>query len=77
MTIANRLYAGFAFIILLLVATTVIGTYQVDEINKTLTRVNEVGSEKQRYAINYRGSVHDRYECANRHRGGRTKLGSG
>ena len=60
MTIANRLYAGFAFIILLLVATTVIGTYQVDEINKTLTRVNEVGSEKQRYAINYRGSVHDR-----------------
>ena len=60
MTIANRLYAGFAFIILLLVATTVIGTYQVDEINKTLTRVNEVGSEKQRYAINFRGSVHDR-----------------
>lgn len=60
MTIANRLYAGFAFIILLLVATTVIGTYQVDEINTTLTRVNEVGSEKQRYAINFRGSVHDR-----------------
>lgn len=60
MTIANRLYAGFAFIILLLIATTIIGTYQVDEINTTLTRVNEVGSEKQRYAINYRGSVHDR-----------------
>lgn len=60
MTIANRLYAGFAFIILLLVTTTVIGTYQVDEINTTLARVNEVGSEKQRYAINYRGSVHDR-----------------
>lgn len=60
MTIANRLYAGFAFIILLLVATTIIGTYQVDEINTTLTRVNDVGSEKQRYAINFRGSVHDR-----------------
>ncbi|RUO77105.1 methyl-accepting chemotaxis protein [Idiomarina seosinensis] len=60
MTIANRLYAGFAFIILLLIATTIIGTWQVDEINKTLTRVNEVGSEKQRYAINFRGSVHDR-----------------
>lgn len=60
MTIANRLYSGFAFIILLLVLTTLIGTYQVGEINNTLTRVNEVGSEKQRYAINFRGSVHDR-----------------
>ncbi|AWL13139.1 Putative methyl-accepting chemotaxis protein [Saliniradius amylolyticus] len=60
MTIANRLYAGFAFLILLLVITTLIGTFQVDEINTTLTRVNEVGSEKQRYAINFRGSVHDR-----------------
>ena len=60
MTIANRLYAGFAFILLLLVITTIVGTYQVGEIDKTLTRVNEVGSEKQRFAINYRGSVHDR-----------------
>jgi methyl-accepting chemotaxis protein len=60
MTIANRLYAGFAFILLLLAITTIIGTYQVGEIDKTLVRVNEVGSEKQRFAINYRGSVHDR-----------------
>ena len=60
MTIANRLYAGFAFILLLLVITTIVGTYQVGEIDKTLVRVNEVGSEKQRFAINFRGSVHDR-----------------
>ena len=60
MTIANRLYAGFAFILLLLAITTIIGTYQVGEIDRTLVRVNEVGSEKQRFAINYRGSVHDR-----------------
>jgi|AntDeeMinimDraft_8_1070380.scaffolds.fasta_scaffold00170_5 methyl-accepting chemotaxis protein len=60
MTIANRLYAGFAFILLLLVVTTIVGTYQVGEIDKTLVRVNEVGSEKQRFAINFRGSVHDR-----------------
>lgn len=60
MSIANRLYFGFALIILLLIVTTLVGTYQVNEINQTLTRVNEVGSEKQRFAINYRGSVHDR-----------------
>ena len=60
MTIAQRLYAGFAFIILLIIGVTIIGTYQVGQIDQTLRQVNEVGSEKQRYAINYRGSVHDR-----------------
>ncbi|WP_404402093.1 methyl-accepting chemotaxis protein [Idiomarina seosinensis] len=60
MTIAQRLYAGFAFVILLMVITTVVGTLQVNEINTTLNQVNNVGSEKQRYAINFRGSVHDR-----------------
>ena len=60
MTIAQRLYAGFAFIILLIIGITVVGTYQVGQIDQTLRQVNGVGSEKQRYAINFRGSVHDR-----------------
>ncbi|PYE35218.1 methyl-accepting chemotaxis protein [Idiomarina fontislapidosi] len=60
MTIAQRLYAGFAFIILLIIGVTIVGTYQVGQIDQTLRQVNEVGSEKQRYAINFRGSVHDR-----------------
>lgn len=60
MTIANRLYLGFSFIILLLVLTTVFGTVEVSSINSTLRLVNDVDSAKQTYAVNYRGSVHDR-----------------
>ena len=60
MTIAQRFYVGFAFIILLIIGVTIVGTYQVGQIDQTLRQVNEVGSEKQRYAINFRGSVHDR-----------------
>jgi methyl-accepting chemotaxis protein len=39
---------------------TAVGVSRVNEINHRLTVINDLNSVKQRYAINFRGSVHDR-----------------
>ena len=39
---------------------TAISIYQVDRISADLERINGVNGVKRRYAINFRGSVHDR-----------------
>ncbi|MCW1777640.1 hypothetical protein NB693_25450 [Pantoea ananatis] len=45
---------------MLMVLLTVVGIQRVHSIDQRLTAINEVNSVKQRYAINFRGSVHDR-----------------
>jgi methyl-accepting chemotaxis protein len=39
---------------------TILGIQKVNSIDKTLAEITDINSVKQRYAINYRGSVHDR-----------------
>lgn len=60
MKIATRLYLGFSLLLALLIGVTLVSVVEVGFIDRTLTQVNEVDSSKQRYAINFRGSVHDR-----------------
>jgi methyl-accepting chemotaxis protein len=60
MRISTRLYLGFSAILLLLAALAMISIDQVGGINRALGTINDVNSVKQRYAINFRGSVHDR-----------------
>ena len=60
MNIAQRLYSCFGIIILLIVIITIIGINRVNKIDNTLQEIVEVNSVKQRYAMNFRGSVHDR-----------------
>ncbi|GHD49629.1 methyl-accepting chemotaxis protein [Marinobacter persicus] len=60
LTVAKRLALGFGVIVSLMVLVSVVGNHQVGFIDKTLTSVNEGAALKQRYAINFRGSVHDR-----------------
>ena len=60
MTIRSRLLVGFSAIIVLLIALTFIGVREVNQIDASLTEINEINSVKQRFAINFRGSVHDR-----------------
>lgn len=60
MTIAQRLYLGFGLLLSLMVVIALVGTYKIREVDATLTQVNDVDSHKQRFAINFRGSVHDR-----------------
>ncbi|MEU4426066.1 methyl-accepting chemotaxis protein [Actinoplanes sp. NPDC024001] len=60
LTIGRRLGAGFLVVVLAMVALVVVGVAQVNRINDKLTVINDVNAVKQRYAINFRGSVHDR-----------------
>lgn len=60
MTIAQRLYLGFAVVLLLMIAVALTGVYKVGIMDRTLTEVNDGDVRKQRFAINFRGSVHDR-----------------
>lgn len=44
----------------LLSLLTLVGSSKVNFIDQTLTEITDINSVKQRYAINFRGSVHDR-----------------
>lgn len=55
-----RLILGFAVAPLIMIVLSIIGITQVNGINQSLTTINDVNSVKQRFAINFRGSVHDR-----------------
>tara|TARA_R110000787_G_scaffold31946_4_gene84567 strand:- start:303 stop:1937 length:1635 start_codon:yes stop_codon:yes gene_type:complete len=59
-TIKNRLQLGFGIVLSLMVLIAIIGINEVSKIDRTMSKINEVDSVKQRAAINFRGSVHDR-----------------
>ncbi len=60
LTIASRQIIGFSVVLLLMVVLTAIAAVKVSTISTSLTEISEVNGVKQRYAINFRGSVHDR-----------------
>lgn len=59
-SIKKRLTMGFGVLLVLMIVLTVLGIQKVNFIDHTLTDITDVNSVKQRFAINYRGSVHDR-----------------
>jgi methyl-accepting chemotaxis protein len=58
--IGTRLWVGFALVLSLVIGLSAISIQKVQQINQNLATVNDVNSKAQRYAINFRGSVHDR-----------------
>ncbi len=58
--ISIRLVLGFGVVLVLLAGIGIFGIQEVDKIQTSLKVINEENSVKQRYAINFRGSVHDR-----------------
>jgi methyl-accepting chemotaxis protein len=58
--LSTRLIFSFAGILILLVVLSGMAMNIVSKIETSLTTINDVNSVKQRYAINFRGSVHDR-----------------
>jgi methyl-accepting chemotaxis protein len=60
MTIGARLALGFGAVLALLMVLTALAVSRVGDIDATLNRINDVNNVKQRHAINFRGSVHDR-----------------
>ena len=59
-SIKQKLLGGFSLVVGLMVLLTAIGIQKVNYIDDTLYEITDVNSLKQRYAINFRGSVHDR-----------------
>jgi methyl-accepting chemotaxis protein len=59
-TVGRRLGAGFLVVVLSMVVLVSVGIVEVRRINANLTVINDLNAVKQRYAINFRGSVHDR-----------------
>jgi len=60
LTIGKRLAFGFGGVLGLMTVLAGLAIHRVGEIDDILTHINDVNSVKQRYAINFRGSVHDR-----------------
>ena len=60
LTIGKRLAFGFGTVLGMMAILAALAIYRVGSIDGILTRINDVNSVKQRYAINFRGSVHDR-----------------
>ncbi|MFO6421156.1 methyl-accepting chemotaxis protein [Hylemonella sp. W303a] len=60
MTVRQKLTAGFGAILLILVFLTIAGLREVGVIKQALGENSEKNSLIQRYAINFRGSAHDR-----------------
>jgi methyl-accepting chemotaxis protein len=58
--ISTRLITGFSALLGLLILLTAVGIYQVNQIDRDLTTINDVNGTKQRFAVDWRGSVHDR-----------------
>jgi len=59
-SISRRLAVAFFVVVLNMILLTAVGVTRVQSINDRLSVINDLNSVKQRYAINFRGSVHDR-----------------
>ena len=59
-SVSTRLKAGFGTLMLFIVLLAGFSLSKVTAIEGDLQIINQVNSVKQRYAINFRGSVHDR-----------------
>lgn len=59
-TIGARLSIGYGAVFFLMIVLTILAVSRVALIDSILNQINDVNNVKQRYAINFRGSVHDR-----------------
>ncbi|OYW66151.1 MAG: hypothetical protein B7Z40_11835 [Bosea sp. 12-68-7] len=60
MRIVTRMILAFSGILILAICLTLISTREMSFIEGHLNTINDLNSVKQRFAINFRGSVHDR-----------------
>jgi methyl-accepting chemotaxis protein len=60
MTVRARLYLGFGSLLAILIIVTLVAIAKVQAINAALTANSQEHAAIQRFAINFRGSAHDR-----------------
>ena len=59
MKVGTRLAIGFGVVLSSIAVLSVVSVQKVDLIRDNMTQMNDINSVKQRYAINFRGSVND------------------
>ena len=59
-SVSTILSMGFGILIIFSCVIVIISLYKINHIIEQLNQINDVNALKQRYAINFRGSVHDR-----------------
>jgi methyl-accepting chemotaxis protein len=59
-SVASRLTIGFGIILAMMLVLSIFSIFKVNAIDNSLLHISDVNNVKQRYAINFRGSVHDR-----------------
>jgi methyl-accepting chemotaxis protein len=60
LTLGKRITAAFALVLVMFAFVTTLGIVRVNEIDRSMSTITETNAVKQRFAINFRGSVHDR-----------------
>ena len=60
LSVRAQLSVGFITLVALILIIVVVGYMKVHSISETLEDISQVNDVKQRHAINFRGSVHDR-----------------
>ena len=60
MTVSKRLALGFGLMLAIMTTVAGVAVLKVRAIDSALSIVNEEHAKIQRYAINFRGSAHDR-----------------
>lgn len=60
LSLKTQLFLGFGLILSFIIIVAVVGYNKINFVEKTLSVISDVNAVKQRYAINFRGSVHDR-----------------
>ncbi|KQP16385.1 methyl-accepting chemotaxis protein [Methylobacterium sp. Leaf93] len=58
--LGTKVAIGYVALLTMMIVLTIYGVFQVKTIDSKLIEINNLNSVKQRYAINFRGSVHDR-----------------
>jgi len=59
-SVATRLTVGFGILLAMMLVLSILSILKVNAIDASLQKISDVNNVKQRYAINFRGSVHDR-----------------
>lgn len=60
LSLKGQLIFGFSVLLAFIVLIAFVGYIKISSVENTLIEISDVNAVKQRYAINFRGSVHDR-----------------
>ncbi|TLD85028.1 methyl-accepting chemotaxis protein [Helicobacter sp. MIT 11-5569] len=60
LSLKTQLFSGFGVILAFIIIVAIVGYNKISFVEKTISVISDINAVKQRYAINFRGSVHDR-----------------